>query len=63
MLDLKFIREHPQKVREAIIKKNEPAELDRLLQLDMERRQLLQKAEQLKQLRNRVSKEMVFQSR
>ena len=36
MLDLKFIREHPQKVREAIIKKNEPAELDRLLQLDME---------------------------
>ncbi|MGB3913934.1 MAG: serine--tRNA ligase [Firmicutes bacterium] len=58
MLDLKFIREHPQKVREAIIKKNEPAELDRLLQLDMERRQLLQKAEQLKQLRNRVSKEI-----
>ena len=58
MLDLKFIREHPQKVREAIIKKNEPPELDRLLQLDMERRQLLQKAEQLKQLRNRVSKEI-----
>ncbi|MFY9411630.1 MAG: serine--tRNA ligase [Dethiobacteria bacterium] len=41
-----------------MIKKNEPAELDRLLQLDMERRQLLQKAEQLKQLRNRVSKEI-----
>ena len=58
MLDLKFVREHPQKVREAIVQKNEPADLDRLLELDQGRRRLLQEAEELKQLRNRVSKEI-----
>lgn len=58
MLDLKFVREHPQIVREAIINKNEPADLDRLLALDQDRRRLLQEAEELKQLRNRVSKEI-----
>ena len=58
MLDLKFIREHPQKVREAIDLKNEPADLDRLLELDRERRRRLQETEELKQLRNRVSKEI-----
>ena len=58
MLDLKFIREHPQKVKEAIDLKNEPADLDRLLELDREHRGQLQKAEELKQLRNRVSKEI-----
>ncbi|NLA27469.1 MAG: serine--tRNA ligase [Firmicutes bacterium] len=58
MLDLKFIREHPEIVREAIIQKNEPADLERLLELDQERRLLLQEADELKQLRNRVSKEI-----
>ena len=58
MLDLKFVREHPQKVREAIVQKNEPADLDRLLELDQGRRRLLQEADELKRLRNRVSKEI-----
>ncbi|NLA11278.1 MAG: serine--tRNA ligase [Firmicutes bacterium] len=58
MLDIKFIREHPQVVREAMVRKNEEADLDRLLQLDRERRGQLQQAEELKQLRNRVSKEI-----
>ncbi|HOA36256.1 MAG TPA: serine--tRNA ligase [Bacillota bacterium] len=58
MLDLKFVREHPEKVREAIALKNEPADLDRLLELDGKRRRLLQEAEELKRLRNRVSKEI-----
>lgn len=58
MLDLKFIRENPQTVREAIALKNEPADLDRLLELDRDRRGRLQRAEELKQLRNRVSKKI-----
>lgn len=58
MLDLKFVRENPQIVREAIALKSEPADLDRLLELDRERRRLLQKTEELKQLRNRVSREI-----
>ena len=58
MLDLKFVRENPQIVKEAIALKSEPADLDRLLELDRERRRLLQKTEELKQLRNRVSREI-----
>ncbi len=58
MLDLKFVRENPEKVREAMELKGEPAELDRLLVYDQERRALLQEVEELKQLRNRVSKEI-----
>ena len=58
MLDLKYVREHPEKVREAIVQKNEPADLDRLLMLDQERRRLLLEADELKRLRNLVSKEI-----
>jgi len=43
MLDLKFIRENPQAVRDAIAKKREKDRLDEILQLDGERRELLQK--------------------
>jgi seryl-tRNA synthetase len=55
MLDLKFIRENPEKVREAIKQKRDHADLDKLLKLDEERRGLIQKADQLKAERNRVS--------
>lgn len=58
MLDLKFVRENPEKVREAMELKGEWADLDQLMELDRERRDLLQKVEDLRQLRNRVSKEI-----
>ncbi len=55
MLDLKFIREHPDLVKEAVKNKNEKADVDRLLQLDEERRRLIQQSEELKRLKNSVS--------
>jgi len=58
MLDLKFIRENPKKVRQAIEQKNDHADLDQLLKLDEERRGIIQKADQLKAERNRVSDEI-----
>ncbi|OPL09594.1 MAG: serine--tRNA ligase [Firmicutes bacterium ML8_F2] len=58
MLDLKFVRENPETVRQAMEMKNEIGDLDGLLTLDSERRDLLKEAEELKQLRNRVSKEI-----
>ena len=58
MLYLKFVRENPEKVREAMELKGEWADLDQLMELDRERRDLLQKVEDLRQLRNRVSKEI-----
>ena len=58
MLDLKFVREHPEKIREAMELKGEPADLERLLEQDGERRRRLQEVDEFKQLRNRVSREI-----
>lgn len=58
MLDLKFIRENPEKVRQGMAAKAVPADLDRLLALDQARRQLLQQVEILKQERNRANDEI-----
>ena len=55
MLDLKFIRENADVVREAVKNKGEKAELDLLLNLDQRRRGLLQQADELKHQRNVVS--------
>ncbi len=58
MLDLKFVRENPDLVRQAMQLKGEEGDLDGLLARDKERRNLLKDVEELKQLRNRVSKEI-----
>ncbi len=58
MLDLKFIREHPETVREAIRKKGEVNKLDKVLHLDEKRRHLIQQGETLKNRRNVVSEEI-----
>ncbi len=58
MLDLKFIRENPEKVKENITKKHESADVDKILILDQKRRELIQETEQLKNKRNVVSKEI-----
>lgn len=52
MLDLKFIRENPEKVRQGAQAKLAQVDLDRLLGLDRERRGLLKEVESLKQERN-----------
>ena len=58
MLDLRFIRENPEMVRKAMEAKGEPVDLDRLLELEGRRRELIQKADGLKAERNRVSEEI-----
>lgn len=58
MLDLKFIRENPDLVREAIKNKNEKDNLDELLQLDEKRRKILKIVEDLKAQKNQASKEI-----
>ncbi len=59
MLDITLIREHPDIVREALRKRHEDTHiLDKVLELDRERRSLLQQVEQLRAERNRVSKEI-----
>lgn len=58
MLDLKFIRENTDLVKEGAAHKRQEIDLDRLLALDGQRRQHLQKVEKLKQERNTVSQEI-----
>jgi seryl-tRNA synthetase len=63
MLDLRFIRENPQKVKEAVKNKGENADVDALLGLDAKRRALLQQAEELKHQRNVVSEKIAQMKR
>ncbi len=55
MLDLKFIRENPEKIRQGLAAKNARADLDRLLELDLQRRKLLPEVEALKKARNEAN--------
>lgn len=58
MLDINFIRENPEKVKEGVKKKQYgPSLVDKVLELDKRRRDLLQKTEELRAERNKVSKE------
>ncbi len=58
MLDLKFIRENQEQVRQAIKDRAAEVALDELLFLDEERRRLLSDVEKMKNQRNQVSKEI-----
>jgi seryl-tRNA synthetase len=58
MLDLVYIRQHPDEVKAAMIKLNAAAPIDLILELDAKRRELLTKVEGLKAQRNATSKEM-----
>ncbi|HEY3272527.1 MAG TPA: serine--tRNA ligase [Methanocella sp.] len=59
MLELKFIRNNPEVVRDSLIKRNMSTEpLDQLLQLDKEWRECLVEGDRLKQQRNAVTLEV-----
>lgn len=58
MLDINFIRKHPEKIRAALAIRDSEADLEGILALDRQRRDLLQQTETLKSERNRVSKEI-----
>ena len=58
MLDIQLIRERPEEVRASLARRGIDPPIDRILELDAERRSLLTQAETLKAERNRVSKEI-----
>lgn len=58
LLDAAYIRNNVEAVKKAVIEKGDSADIDRWLALDENRRDLLQKGEKLKALRNRVSEEI-----
>jgi seryl-tRNA synthetase len=58
MLDIRYIREHSDRVRKAAADKGSTVDIDGFLELDSERRDLIGKADGLKEERNRVSQEI-----
>jgi len=58
MLDIKFIRENADVVRRNCINKNDNSDIDGLLELDRQRRSLIQEGEDKKARRNAVSLEI-----
>ncbi len=58
MLDVKFVRNNPEVVQEALKKRGSDISLEPFLRLDERRRKLLTEAEQLKNQRNVVSEEI-----
>ena len=55
MLELRYIRENVDKVREYLKNRNSDFDLDSLIRLDEERRNILQEVEVLKKERNESS--------
>jgi len=58
MLDIKFIRENPQIVKEGCKKKQVKVDIDRLLEADKRRREILQALEDIRAQKNKASKEI-----
>ncbi|HDL03192.1 MAG TPA: serine--tRNA ligase [candidate division Zixibacteria bacterium] len=63
MLDLKFIRENAELVKQAVINKNESADIDKILELDEKRRAVIGEVEKLKALRNTVSEQIAVKKK
>lgn len=57
MLDINYIRENVDKVKEAAKNKNRKVDIDAILKLDTERRDLIQQIQKLREERNSVSKQ------
>jgi seryl-tRNA synthetase len=58
MLDIKFIREHKDLVKEAVTKKKSSVDIDALIALDDKRLELLKKVETLRAQQNTVSSQV-----
>ena len=58
MISLELIREHPDQVREGMRRRGEDAPIDRIVELDAERRRLIVEGDGLRTRRNQVSREI-----
>ncbi len=56
MLDIKFIRENAEAIAKAAKNKNIDLDLDRLLEIDQERRALMTELDKLRSQRNELAK-------
>lgn len=57
MVDINFIRENVDQIKKAVIGKKSDLDVDMLLEVDQQRRELINKVEDLRRQRNEVAKE------
>ncbi len=58
MLDIRLLREEPDRVRRALVLRNTEAPLDEAIEADAERREVLSQVEELRAEKNTISKEI-----
>jgi seryl-tRNA synthetase len=58
MLDIKIIRTNPDLVKDIITKRNLKLDLNEFLRIDKEKLDLITKVDELRAVRNKVSKEI-----
>jgi len=58
MLDIKFIRENPDKVKEGAKKKGAKVDIEEILELDKKKREIMQALEDMRSKKNQASKEI-----
>ncbi|OGZ26835.1 MAG: serine--tRNA ligase [Candidatus Nealsonbacteria bacterium RIFOXYB1_FULL_40_15] len=58
MLDIKFVRENPNKVKESCLKRGVSCDIEKLLKVDERRRKLMSETEAISAEKNRRSKEI-----
>ena len=58
MLDIKFVRENKEKVKENCVNRNVKCDVDELLELDEKKRELITRADELKAEKNRLNEEL-----
>jgi seryl-tRNA synthetase len=58
MLDIKIVRKNPEMVKDIIEKRNLKLDLDAFLKIDAEKLELIVKVDELRALKNKVSKEI-----
>ncbi len=58
MLDLKIIRQNPELVKDVIKKRNLTINLDEFLALDTQKNVLIKQIDDLRELKNKLSKEI-----
>jgi len=63
MIDIKLVRENPEKVKKACENKQVEVDIDRILELDKKRREIIQKIETLKSEQKKMGKEQVEEAK
>jgi seryl-tRNA synthetase len=63
MLDIRYIREKPDEVRTRLALKGERGGIEKLLQLDADRRALIEETDRLKARRNALSREIALEAK